>query len=213
MYSFIFNPQYMSLLVLALVLFLVMFLWRKLTILEGNFYILEKRINLMKKETKEATIAKNIERSNIVMNEIFNDSIPASKSKSVGTCSFPLKKVEEITIISTEIPSSTKVEEKIKEITDDVKISFNTDDLDKKITESTDPIEIINSVVEEKKDVDDTVSITSEFVFNASDDKQFNQKKLSKLPIDKLKEICLQNNLGTEGTKAQLVCRILESHK
>jgi hypothetical protein len=204
----------MNLVALALVIFLVMFLWRKLTILEGNFYILEKRINLMKKESKENNIAKNIERSNAVMNEIFNDSIPASKSKTVGTCSFPLKQVEEITIITTEIPNKPiKSDDKIKELNDDVKISFNTDDLDKKITESIDAIDIINAVAEEKKDVDDTVSTTSDFVFNASDDKQFDQKKLSKLSIDKLKELCSQHHLSTEGTKAQLVSRILESHK
>jgi hypothetical protein len=188
-----------------------MFLWRKLTILEGNFFILEKRVNLIKKESKENNIVKNIERSNAVMNEIFNDGVNKSKG---GVCQFPLQQVDEITIITTDIPKTKKKEtvQPKEEYNDDVQISFSSSDIDEKIKESIDPIDIITAVVEEKKDVD-TVSITSEFVFNASNDKQKDQKKLAKMNIDKLKEICVQNNLSVEGTKSQLIGRILENTK
>ena len=36
------------------------------------------------------------------------------------------------------------------------------------------------------------------------------KKKLSKLNLDKLKEKCIELELNTEGTKAQLIDRILE---
>ena len=56
-------------------LFLIMFLWRKITIIEGNYFILEKRVDMFKKTEREHLISKNIEKADIVMNEIFKDSI------------------------------------------------------------------------------------------------------------------------------------------
>jgi len=74
MYSFIFDQTYINLFVLIVIVFLVMFLWRKVIILEGNFFILEKRVNLIKKDSREDSISKSLEKSDIIMNEIFKDS-------------------------------------------------------------------------------------------------------------------------------------------
>ena len=52
MYSFLFNQTYLSIFAIAILVFLLMFLWRKLTILEGNYYLLEKRVNIIKKEER-----------------------------------------------------------------------------------------------------------------------------------------------------------------
>ena len=52
MYSFLFNQTYITIFVVALLIFLIMFLWRKLTILEGNYYLLEKRVNIIKKDER-----------------------------------------------------------------------------------------------------------------------------------------------------------------
>lgn len=73
MYSFLFDQTYINLLILIVIVSLVMFLWRKLIILEGNFFILEKRVNIIKKDFREDSIAKNIEASECIMNEIFKD--------------------------------------------------------------------------------------------------------------------------------------------
>jgi hypothetical protein len=51
-----------------------MFLWRKITIIEGNYFILEKRVDMFKKSERDSLISKNIEKADIVMNEIFKDS-------------------------------------------------------------------------------------------------------------------------------------------
>jgi hypothetical protein len=51
-----------------------MFLWRKITIIEGNYFILEKRVDMIKKTCRDSLISKNMERADIVMNEIFKDS-------------------------------------------------------------------------------------------------------------------------------------------
>jgi hypothetical protein len=73
MYSFLFDQTYINLLILIVIVSLVMFLWRKLIILEGNFFILEKRVNIIKKDFREDSIAKNIEASESIMNEIFKE--------------------------------------------------------------------------------------------------------------------------------------------
>jgi len=73
MYSFLFDQTYINLLILIVIVSLVMFLWRKLIILEGNFFILEKRVNIIKKDFREDSIAKNIEASECIMNEIFKE--------------------------------------------------------------------------------------------------------------------------------------------
>ena len=71
MYSFLFNQTYLTIFVIAILIFLLMFLWRKLTILEGNYYLLEKRVNIMKKEERNEQLSKNIEKADIIMNEVF----------------------------------------------------------------------------------------------------------------------------------------------
>lgn len=204
MYDFLFNPLYMNLFILALLIFLVFFLWRKLTILEGNFFILEKRVNLIKKENRESSVAKNLERSNVVMNEIFSDCVSPEICKKMGTCAFSVsdKRNDAVTIVTTDINVPDK---------DDVQISFDTDDIDKKIEEAIDPVDIINAIEKKPEIEHDNVSITSDMTFNTDD--KYTNKKLSKMNLDKLKDICIQLNLSSDGTKAQLISRILETNK
>lgn len=216
MYNFLFDPTYITLFVIALLIFLVMFLWRKITIVEGNFFILEKRVNLIKKESRDNSLSKNLERSNIVMNEIFSNSIPEQSCKSVGSCSFPLSS-EDIELPNNETQGTTvTIVETITKVSDtddmdeNVKISFNNTDLDKRIEDAIDPVDIINAI--DKIDTEnDNASSISEFTLNTDD--KYNQKKLSKLNLDKIKNICMQLNLNTDGTKAQLIAKILECNK
>jgi len=74
MYSFLFNQTYLSIFAIAILVFLLMFLWRKLTILEGNYYLLEKRVNIIKKEERNEQLSKNTEKADIIMNEVFKNS-------------------------------------------------------------------------------------------------------------------------------------------
>ena len=74
MYGFLFDQTYINLILLGFFLFIIMFLWRKITIIEGNYFILEKRVDMFKKSERDSLISKNIEKADIVMNEIFKDS-------------------------------------------------------------------------------------------------------------------------------------------
>ena len=213
------NPMYSYLFVLTLVIFLVIFLWRKLTILESNFYILEKRVNLMKeskymsKNTKDVAIPtdtasleegfkraifenmtdKKIERSNIVMNEIFGNNIFSTDKnchKEDVTITFDTSK-DDKEIIDKEIDDKEIVDKEIVDTIDTI--------IDEHI--------VSYDTKEENNDFENT-SNASEFVFNV--DEKYTQKKLLKLNMDKLKTICEKMNISTEGTKNQLITRILE---
>ena len=189
------NPIYTYLFILTLVIFLVIFIWRKLTILESNFYILEKRVNLMKESSgnnhmvggkeKVATeifsnmTDKKLERSNIVMNEIFGNMSRKCNKEDV------------------KITFDT-VEDDIADITDEIV---------EEIVEDFPSIPITYDTKDENCEFENT-SNASEFIFNA--DEKYTQKKLSKLNMDKLKTICEKMNISTDGNKSQLIARILE---
>ena len=78
MYGFLFDQTYINLIIMGFFLFLIMFLWRKITIIEGNYFILEKRVDMIKKTDRDSLISKNMEKADVVMNEIFKDSTSVS---------------------------------------------------------------------------------------------------------------------------------------
>ena len=80
MYGFLFDQTYINLIIMGFFLFLIMFLWRKITIIEGNYFILEKRVDMIKKTDRDSLISKNMEKADVVMNEIFKDSTGDKKN-------------------------------------------------------------------------------------------------------------------------------------
>lgn len=74
MYGILFDQTYINMIIFGLIAFFIMFLWRKITVMEGNIFILEKRVDMMKKSDRKDSINKNFESADIVMNEIFKDS-------------------------------------------------------------------------------------------------------------------------------------------
>ena len=257
MYSFLFDQTYINLMVLVIIVFLIMFLWRKVIILEGNFFSLEKRVNLIKKDAREECIAKNIEKSDIIMNEIFKDSsrsnacpnfeyfsstggdtgdtntckIDDNACDTIGNCPI-FKKV------STDNISIN--EDMVKYIS-----SLSEDDLSDNTEKAPDIIsftnlaaitaiaadkegdidKIVDTIISSGEDIEineleesnepDNMSVSSEITFTSDDKKNDKtlQKKYSKLSLDKLKELCSANNITTEGTKNQLITRIIELKK
>jgi hypothetical protein len=84
MYGFLFDQTYINLIIMGFFLFLIMFLWRKITIIEGNYFILEKRVDMIKKTDRDSLISKNMEKADVVMNEIFKDSTGVASGGSSG---------------------------------------------------------------------------------------------------------------------------------
>ena len=246
------DQTYVNLFILISIVVLVMFLWRKLIILEGNFFILEKRVNLIKKDAREDSISRNIDKSDVIMNEIFKDFSPSNACKNFECPLSAITKIhsenltdnltDNLTInedmvkyISTQTPTNLKGAGKLNvDVSNpDVDIiTFNKgvssaisadggDDVDiNKIVDT-----IISSsedyeakvIEEDTNDVNeqDNASVCSEITFT-SDDKKSDKtllNKYSKMSLDKLKEICGSNNINVEGTRKQLIARIIENSK
>ena len=202
MYSFLFDQTYINLLILIVIVSLVMFLWRKLIILEGNFFILEKRVNIIKKDFREDSIAKNIEASECIMNEIFkecpvinackqfecfppNIEFPQNGKNNSNNLSINEDMVQYISIQSSDnidnVNDKDNADVANVTISDVDVISFINNDNDK----------IVENIIgfgeagEAKGDIDnahieqsepDNVSVSSEITFT-SDDKKKKKKK------------------------------------
>ena len=256
MYSFIFEQAYINLLILIIIVFLVMFLWRKVIILEGNFFVLEKRVNLIKKDAREDSITKNIEKSDIIMNEIFKDYCPINACKnfdcfpSVGgngddKCAKSANNIsiteDVVQYISQQVPTNLG---DMEETPDDIDVitftnhdTININDLNNDEADVTDEVDIdkmVNSIISSSEDYEkkiitehkeynehsenidiDNMSVTSDITFTSDDKKNEKTliKKYSKMPLEKLKEFCSLNNINTDGTKNQLITRIIENKK
>ena len=257
MYSFIFDQTYINLMILIMIVFLVMFLWRKIIILEGNFFILEKRVNLIKRDVREDNFSKNFEKSETIMNEIFKDYCPANACKSSGClpsvddneCIQTTKinsnnlhiNEDMVKYISSQTPDdindTTKKIQEIEEITfmnkakvvDDVDAD---DDVDVGTVEDID--KMVNSIISSSEEYEgkvtteqtglidkgdhnelDNISITSDITFTSDDKKNEGalHKKYSKMSLDKLRELCNTNDINIDGTKNQLIARLIENKK
>jgi hypothetical protein len=269
MYSFIFDQTYINLAILIVIVFLVMFLWRKVIILEGNFFILEKRVNLIKKDAREDSISKSIEKSDIIMNEIFKDSSRSNACPifeyfpSTGGASGASGATGDA--VATEATGATSTSADTcdafgkcqifkKNSSDNISInedmvkyisSLPEDDLSDNTEKAPDIIsftnlaaitaiaadkegdidKIVDTIISSGEDIEineleesnepDNMSVSSEITFTSDDKKNDKtlQKKYSKLSLDKLKELCSANNITTEGTKNQLITRIIELKK
>jgi hypothetical protein len=271
MYSFMLDQSYINLFILVIIVAIVMFLWRKLIILEGNFFVLEKRVNLIKKDAREDSIAKNIDKADIIMNEIFKDFSPSNACKQSmcggvggsgsgkavcetseagdadddedicylqkgGAYNIPIgesrsgvdpdiitfvnggnveidmgaasssgvsgavdevnevNEVDALAALATTISSSEEYENKMR-IADVVVMDAATDAADAADAADT-----------------DTMSVCSEITFTSDDKKSDNalKKKYVKMSLDKLKDVCMSFNISGEGTRNELINRIIK---
>lgn len=235
MYSFLFDQTYLNLFILVIIVSLVMFLWRKLIILEGNFFVLEKRVNLIKKDAREDSISRNIEKSDTIMNEIFNDFSSSNACSKQSKCGGGMSVCVPPENSSYIMPDDEDMVQFVPEIitfanggnlvvdssgSEESEVNDEGRDTDKAVIDEMVDTIISSSEEYEKKfhedsqaeNDNDTMSVSSEITFT-SDEKKADRKKYLKLSLDKLKEICNQNNINNEGTKNQLISRIIEIKK
>ena len=267
MYGFLLDQSYINLFILVIIVSIVMFLWRKLIILEGNFFVLEKRVNLIKRDTREDCIAKNIGKADIIMNEIFKDFAPsnACKQSVCGTADddvcYPQNggagdiSIDENMVQFISKKSARPLEKVRSGLGDcgeedgdsgdgeaiitfanggniDIDVSgAGADDADADAAdalaalattigsgeeyENRAHIELIDAVDAADTADADNMSVCSEITFTTDDKKgeKTLMKKYSKMSLDKLKEVCGSFNINSEGTRNQLIARIIEAKK
>ena len=237
MYSFLFNQTYISIFVIALLVFLLMFLWRKLTILEGNYFLLEKRVNIIKKEDRSEQLSKNLEKSDAIMKEVFKNNIKRSNCDNNDTvCNIP-KNIDEEDYIMDDIENNIDIT--IIDVSEDEPIKVGEggeceggeceggeceggecdDDNEGEEGEEEELVSHIENITKtnessniELADNNDNLSITSDITFNNEDDKILS-KKYKAMNLEKLREECKIYSLNSEGTKSTLISRIIDNIK
>jgi len=163
MYGFLFDQTYITMAIFGLLIFLIMFLWRKITIIEGHIFILEKRVDTIKKTDRIDSINKNIEKADIVMNEIFKDSTEKNTycNKNLEKC--PIENLKN-NINNIDLPTIDN------EIINYINI-INSEEPNKELSESisitnyiNDNTKVLPSIIKEKIEVNNDNSIeTFEF--------------------------------------------------
>lgn len=220
MYSFLFNQTYISVFVIALLVFLLMFLWRKLTILEGNYFLLEKRVNIIKKEDRSEQLSKNLEKSDAIMKEVFKNNIKRGNCDNNDTvCNIP-KNTDEEDYIMDDIENNIDItvidicdEEPIKKDEEHEEDNEDNEGGEEELVSHIEDITKTNEASNiELADNNDNVSITSDITFNNEDDKILS-KKYKAMNLEKLREECKIYSLNSEGTKSILISRIIDNIK
>jgi hypothetical protein len=220
MYSFLFNQTYISIFVIALLVFLLMFLWRKLTILEGNYFLLEKRVNIIKKEDRSEQLSKNLEKSDAIMKEVFKNNIKRSNCDNNDTvCNIP-KNTDEEDYIMDDIKNNIDIT--IVDVCEEEPIKIGEEEECEYGNEGGEEEELVSHIEDitktneasniELADNNDNVSITSDITFNNEDDKILS-KKYKAMNLEKLREECKIYSLNSEGTKSVLISRIIDNIK
>ena len=175
---------------IAFVLLILTYIIYKMFLLEADIYLLVEKINKIELE--------------------FNYNNTNSKSTSCSShnknsCSMKLSD-----IIMNEVfnPYQTNIKK-------------NKDDIDKEIENEKDVDvididEIIGDIKENEPDNKIIFDLKKETVLNndnesvISSSNKITKKKLQKLNLDKLKEKCVELDISSEGTKPQLIDKILE---
>lgn len=232
MYSFLFNQTYITIFVLALLLFFIMYLWRKITILEGNYYLLEKRVNIIKKDSRSELLSKNLEQSDVIMKEVFENGLKSGCDDMENLCNISPEMFQEYDI---DIDNEKNIDSDIINIEElDVVPEVDIEVLERKDSEevqvkneSSDELELITHIenitssnnetaetgeYQDTTDTTDAASIASEITFNNDEDKVLS-KKYKAMNLEKLREECKNNSLSSEGTKSILVARIIDNIK
>ena len=243
MYGFLFDQTYITMAIFGLLIFLIMFLWRKITIIEGHIFILEKRVDTIKKTDRIDSINKNMEKADIVMNEIFKDSTDKNTYCNNNLDKCPMDKLKNnidlptndneiinyINIINSEdsnkdlsdaISINNYINDNIKVLPNIIKENIensNDDDVD---TFDFSPKIIVNKDNKCSVDILPCIDNTDNDNISVSSDITFGNdvdktmtKKYKNMNVERLRDECKDKSLNTEGTKAILISRLLEHNK
>ena len=219
---FLFNTSYLLYLLFVLsVVFAVFYIWRRIYGLECYSKILEKKITNLKKENKElqemlnGTSQTSFEDADVIMNKIFNvdtgsdtccifgstcdvNKTETTKITETADSSDPEIAIQNIVGLDAEEPinkvhSLPVAEHNVGEASPASAVASTLNSMAASAASAA-------SAVEKDHDMESVVSDTIGV---------YNRKKLSKMNLDKLKEICVSMNLSSEGTKNQLIDRIV----
>jgi hypothetical protein len=205
-------------LIVTIFTLIVLYVWRKLTGVESYTKILEKRISNLKKDNAELQVAlDNYEPdevseddATIIMNKLFDYDVENIPDMQSFVCHENKCNVAGVTSVA----DVTEVTE-VTDVTDVTDVTGVTDAMDneKIVTNVSDPdvelpveLPVVNHDVIEFLEDDKDVEVESVI---SETNCVYNRRKLTKMNVDKLKELCVTMNISTDGTKAVIIDRIL----
>lgn len=193
-----------------LIILTAFYVWRRINGLESYNKILEKKVNHLKKDNKELReiLYGNGEEetcnvtndADIIMNKIFNaDILCVSPAPSQA---HHVQEKENTTKITCN--------DDICELQDtsDIVQNIIADSIETEVAKPK-PMAavVVETVVVQSEQDNDMESVISDAVNGGA----YNRKKLTKMNLDKLKEVCVSMHLPTEGTKNVLIDKILSN--
>lgn len=193
---------------ILLVVLTAFYVWRRISNMESYTKILEKKVNTLKKDNKELrellyTDESDANDADVIMNKIFNPEIILNN--------VPQKHNETIPSTTNTVCNDDKCV--IKEDTSDIIQNIIGESIQIPISPVIETSPINNLPVANHEtpdnDVHDIESVISDAVSGAPG--VYNRKKLSKMNLDKLKDVCVSMGLSTDGTKNVLIDRILSN--
>lgn len=205
------------------VVFMMLYAWRRIYGLNCVVQILEKKLSNVQKENKELRGVLNEEKApvnaneaEIIMNKIFDDkccigAVCNSKKKpkqSAGATQIKIDNMPQDREMFTDIESI--VVTNISDPADIVTMITSEQQTDlRDLTEFTDLADLadLTDLPTTADNIPDHESIISELTDLTPG--VYNRKKLSKMNLDKLKDLCVSMNLPTDGTKNALIDRIM----
>jgi len=168
MYGFLFDQAYITMAIFGLLIFLIMFLWRKITIIEGHIFILEKRVDTIKKADRIDSINKNIESADIVMKEIFKDSTDKNTYCNNNSNKCPIDKIKNninnIILPPHRLPKNNQ-DNQGDDIINYINI-LNSGEIDKEIPETIS----ITKYIKENTEIDPEIMIKEGIIDNTNND-------------------------------------------
>lgn len=189
MISFLKNCNFINLIPQIFIFFLILYLWFKIIALESNVFLLEQK--LKKDNNINSPTSCSFNKCNIPMPP------PPPPHINMNPENFNSFNMDDMIMNEVfnyphktpniKLPVAEHVHIKIEESSDD-----NNADPEPPIK---------NEVFDLKKDDNDNISVSS----------GINKKKLSKLNLDGLKQKCTELNLQTDGTKSELIDRIINA--
>jgi hypothetical protein len=193
---------------------ILLYFWRKIVSLSATNIILEKKYKELKKQTtknfdyidKDDLVKGNNEMdeifNNIDLNTMNNIAFSISSEIPIAVQTFTTNIEKEDLSANTEIDIVDKIisdtlDDEPKVIVEEINKSILPED---KIVSDIVEVEDVTDIID-NLDTTDSISVVSENTYSKS--------KLSKLNVEKLKEICVRNGGSDEGTKNVLIDRIL----
>lgn len=184
------NSFFIYIFIVASLLLIGLFFWRKMHGLQTQGKILENKLKTLKKENFELQKALAEDKQNIttmsdadiIMSQVFEvqtKDLPTMTSFTCNEDKCSIQEIPEVQHVVQHVVENDKDDE--KPISDDIPVAKHEE-----------------SIVE-----GDVESIMSE------NTNVYNRKKLAKLNLDKIKDIAASMELSTEGTKNIIIDRIL----